>query len=172
MKPALLVIDVQNHFVPYMAEENRRLAPLMINIGIGMFRAKGLPVFCIQHTDPFVGPPPDSEGFTFDPAIRIASGDTRVVKNFNNAFRKTPLERLLREAGCDTVFLCGLSATGCVLATYFGAKDLDFKAFLLRDALLDPNAANNTCIQNICDSVNLNVMMTMLETVGAPTQAV
>lgn len=172
MKPALLVIDVQNHFLPWMAEENRRIAPFMINIGLDIFHAKGLPVFCIQHTEPMIGPATDSEGFAFDPAIRIAPGDPRVVKNFPNAFKNTPLERLLREKDCDTVFLCGLSSTGCVLATYFGAKNLDFKAFMLRDALLSPNAAHTTCIQDICDSVNLHVLQTMLEAVGAPAQAV
>jgi nicotinamidase-related amidase len=167
LKPALLVIDVQNQFLPLMAEDHRRVAPYLINATIDLFRAKGLPIYCVHHTDPVYGPAPDSDGFAFDPAIRIAPGDTKVVKTFPNAFKNTPLERLLRDADVDTVFLCGLSATGCVLATYFGAKNLDLKAFMVRDALLGPNAAHTQCVQDICDSANFFVVQTMLESVTA-----
>ncbi|MBM4117652.1 hypothetical protein FJ251_07875 [bacterium] len=31
MQPALLVIDVQNAFLPYMAEQDKRIAPLTVN---------------------------------------------------------------------------------------------------------------------------------------------
>jgi nicotinamidase-related amidase len=163
MKPALLVIDVQNAFLPYMAEEHRKIALLIINMAIDLFRERSLPVFCISHTDPLRGPSPDSEGFAYDHAIKISSDDIRVVKNYPNSFKNTPLERHLRDAGCDTVFLCGLSSTGCVLATYYGAKDLGFKTMLIKDALLGPRVAYTDCIEDFCDSVNVNVLQSILE---------
>jgi nicotinamidase-related amidase len=163
MKPALLVIDVQNAFLPYMAEDHRKIAPLIINMAIGLFRRHGLPVYSIFHTDPLRGPSPDSEGFSYDPAIKITADDVRVIKNYPNSFKDTPLKGLLHDAGCDTVFLCGLSSTGCVLASYFGAKDLGFKTFLIRDALLGPKVAHTDCIEDICDSVNVNVLQSILE---------
>jgi nicotinamidase-related amidase len=163
MKPALLVIDVQNAFLPYMAEEHRKIAPLIINLAIDLFRERGLPVFTIYHTDPLRGPSPDSEGFAFDPAVKTAANDIQIVKNTPNSFHRTALEKLLRDAGCDTVFLCGLSSTGCVLASYFGAKDLDFKTFLIKDALLGPRVAYTDCVEDICDSVNINVLQSILE---------
>jgi len=163
MKPALLVIDVQNAFLPYMAKDHRKIAPLFINLAIDLFRGRGLPVYCIYYTDPLRGPSPDSEEFGYDPAIKITTGDIRIVKNFPNSFKNTPLEGILREAGCDTVFLCGLSSTGCVLASYFGAKDLGFKTFLIKDALLGPRVAYTDCIEDICDSMNVSALQSILE---------
>jgi nicotinamidase-related amidase len=163
MKPALLVIDVQNAFLPYMAEEHRKIAPFIINMAIDLFRKRSLPVYRIYHTDPLRGPSPDSEGFAYDPAIKITSDDILIVKNYPNSFKNTPLEGLLHEAGCDSLFLCGLSSTGCVLATYYGAKDLGFKTMLIKDALLGPRVAYTDCLEDFCDSVNINVLQSILE---------
>jgi nicotinamidase-related amidase len=163
MKPALLVIDVQKAFLPYMAEEHRKIAPLIINLAIDLFRGRDLPVYSIYHTDPLRGPSPDSEGFSYDPAIKTTADQIRIIKNHPNSFKNTPLEGLLHDAGCDTVFLCGLSSTGCVLASYFGAKDLGLKTFLIKDALLGPRVAYTDCIEDICDSVNVNVLQSILE---------
>ena len=44
MKPALLVIDVQNEFLPYMDQENVRTAPFLINGAIWLFRERALPI--------------------------------------------------------------------------------------------------------------------------------
>jgi nicotinamidase-related amidase len=170
MKPALLVVDLQNEFLPYMAEEGRKIALLMVNVAIDLFRGHGLPVYCIYHTDPMRGPASGSEGFSYDPSIRTTPDDIRIVKNYPNAFKNTQLKKLLHDTGNDTLFLCGLSSTGCVLASYFGAKDLDFRTFLIRDALLGPDAAHTACIEDICDSVNLNVLQVMLEGVKPVTQ--
>ena len=41
IKPALLVIDVQNIWLPRMAEEDRRSAPQKINEAISLFREFG-----------------------------------------------------------------------------------------------------------------------------------
>ena len=166
MKPALLVIDVQNAFLPYMAEDNRKIAPLIINLAIDLFREHGLSVYRIYHTDPLRGPSSDSELFSYDPAIKIKAEDIQIIKNYPNSFKNTSLNELLHNAGCDTVFLCGLSSTGCVLASYFGAKDLGFKTFLIRDALLGPRAACTDCIEDICDSINVNVLQSILESLN------
>ena len=37
MKPALLVIDVQNEFLPMMSDADKKLAPMMINGAIWLF---------------------------------------------------------------------------------------------------------------------------------------
>ncbi len=70
--PALLVIDVQNKWLPMMDEKGK------------------------------------------DSSLGLSS-----------AFKHTGLNKILRERKCNILFLCGLSAVGCVLATYFGGKDLD-----------------------------------------------
>ena len=170
MKPALLVIDVQNAFLPYMAEEHRKIAPFIINLAIDFFRERGLPVFSIYHTDPVDGPALDSQAFSYDPAFKTTADDIRIIKNYINAFKNTTLERQLHDAACNTVFLCGLSSTGCVLASYFGAKDLNFQVFLIKDGLLGPRVAHTDCIEDICDSVSVTALRAMLEHVNQAAQ--
>ncbi len=163
MKPALLVIDVQNEFLPFMSEQDVKKAPFMINGAIWLFRERGLPVFRVYHTDVKWGPAPDSDGFQFLSSIIVKEEDPKIVKNYPNAFKKTELEKLLREKGCNTVFLCGLSSTGCVLASYHGAQDLDFKVFMVKDALIGPDAGQTDVIESICDTVSFTTLQVMLD---------
>jgi len=69
----------------------------------------------------------------------------------------------LREKGVDTIFLWGLSAVGCVLATYHGAQDLDFETFMVKDALISHNAGLTHSVQKICESVGYQAVPVMLE---------
>jgi nicotinamidase-related amidase len=36
-------------------------------------------------------------------SVLIQSGDTRIVKNYPSAFKKTDLDKMLREKGCNTL---------------------------------------------------------------------
>ena len=162
MKPALIVIDVQNEFLPYMSELDVKRAPNMINGAIWMFRQRGLPVIRVYHTDPKWGPAPDSPGFQFMPSITVLEDDPKVVKNYPSAFKKTELEKLLRDQGINTLFLCGLSSTGCVLATYHGAQDLDFDVFMVKDGLIGPDPGHTNVIEEICESVTFKALQVML----------
>jgi nicotinamidase-related amidase len=163
MRPALLVIDIQNAFLPYMAEQDQKIAPEIINVAIGFFRQRSLPIIRIYHTQADWGPKPDTPGFHFIASVKTSEEDRQIIKNYPNAFKQTGLEKLLRELGCDSLFLCGLSATGCVLATYYGAKDRDFGVFMIKDAILSHHAPYTKCIEDICDSVNLNTLKVMLD---------
>jgi nicotinamidase-related amidase len=153
VKPALLVIDVQNKYIPMMDESEVTPAMRMINGAIWQFRQHGLPVIRIYHTDPKWGPEPGSEDFQFPESVIIREDDPKIVKNFPSAFVKTDLDTILKEKGVNTVFLCGLSATHCVLATYFGAMERDYGAFMIEGALLSDKAAHTETIENIVESV-------------------
>lgn len=166
MKPALLVIDVQNEFLPYMAEQDKKFGLEMINAAIALFRSHNLPVIRVYHTDPGWGPAPGSAGFEFPATVAVKPEDAKIVKNFPSAFKKTELEKLLRETDRNTLFLCGLSATGCVLATYRGADDLDYDVFMVKDALISHNAAYTDVIEDIYDSVTYKTLKTMLAQVN------
>ena len=48
-KPALIVMDVQNAFMPYMDEEDIEGAVQMINATIALFREAGLPVIRVYQ---------------------------------------------------------------------------------------------------------------------------
>lgn len=154
-KSVLVVMDVQNIWIPKMAKEDVKTAPEKINEAIALFREFGCPVIRVYHSSPQYGPAPDTEPFEFLDSIAIKDDDQKIVKNHASAFTKTDLEKMLRKDGYDTVFLCGLSATGCVLATYFGAMDRGFKVAMIEGALLSHDASYTKVIEDICRSMTI-----------------
>jgi nicotinamidase-related amidase len=163
-RPALLVIDVQNAYLPYMDEKDKKTGLMGINYFIELFRSHGFPVIRVYHTDPTRGwPKPDSEEFQFPKTVAVKDDDPMVVKNFGNAFKKTGLDKLLKAKGCNTLFLCGLSAVGCVLATYHGALDNDYDVFMCREALISHDAALTKAVQEICQSIDYSALKLLLE---------
>jgi nicotinamidase-related amidase len=65
---------------------------------------------------------------------------------------------MLKEKGINTLFLCGLSSTGCVLATYLDAMNYDYEAFLVKDAILGPDAEQTNQIETIFNALDLNTI--------------
>ena len=165
-RPALLVIDIQNAFLPRMDEKDVKRGMEMINYVIALFRDNGFPVIRVYHTDPQAGPAVGSQGFEFPKTTAVKPDDPRIVKNFPNAFKKTELDRLLKEKGINTLFLCGLSATGCVLATYHGALDLEYDVFMVKGALISPDAAATSHVEEICASIDYWPLKLLLENIS------
>ena len=137
MKPALLVIDVQNIWLNSSPSLKACLDSRIdaINSAIALFRKKGLPIIRVHHVDKGEGPAPGTEGFEFHPSIATVDHDVQVIKNYPDAFNRTYLASILEKENIDVVVLCGLSATCCVAATYFGAQDHDLHPFFLRDGV-------------------------------------
>ncbi len=162
MKPALLVIDTQNLFLEYMSED-KKLAMEMVNAAIVTFRQMKLPIIRVYHTNPGWGPEPGTEAFEYPKSVVITDEDPKVIKNYPSAFIKTDLDKILKEKGCNTLFLCGLSATGCVLATYYGALEREYKPFMIKDAIMSNNAIYTNVIKDICSSVDFETMSIMLQ---------
>ena len=137
----------------------------MINWALYVAREYNIPVIRIYHTDPQWGPAPGTEEFEFPATVKIKDDDPKVIKNYADGFKKTDLEKILKEKGINTLFLCGLSATGCVLATYHGAKNLEYDVFLLQDAIISHDQQLTESVEKICESVSLdtyNFMMNFL----------
>jgi nicotinamidase-related amidase len=163
MKPVLLVIDIQNQFLNLMSREDRDLRMYVLGAAVELFRAKGYPIVRVYHTDPESGPKPGTEAFEFPSSVPVKPEDPMVVKNHPNAFKKTNLDALLRDKGCNTVFLCGLSAVGCVLATDLGGEDLGYTTFMIKDAVLSHNAEYTRSVESIRDAVGYKALKAMLE---------
>ena len=147
LHPALLVVDVQNIWLPYMSQEDQEAVFGRINELIAIFREHGLPVIRVYHTDIKRGLEPGTEPFEFPAAINIRDDDPMVIKNYPSSFMKTDLEKILRDNGRDCVILCGLSATGCVLATHFGAIEREFETAMVAGALLSPKVEHTKAIE-------------------------
>lgn len=163
MKPALVVIDVQNAFLPMMDQNGKDSAIARINYYIDLFRQKGFPIIRVYHTDLQQGPKPDTEPFEFTSAIKIQKEDPKVIKNYGDAFNKTDLDKILKEKGRNMVLLCGLSATGCVLATYIGAQNHDLYALFIKGALISPKLEHTKNIEEIFQAVDTDVVKFLLE---------
>ena len=164
MRPALLVIDIQNKWLDSSSGLKASLEQRVevINSAIAMFRKKGLPIIRIYHVDEVEGPQPDTKEFNFLPSIEIAESDARVIKNYPDAFNKTELSDLLALSKIDTVILCGLSATGCVLATYVGAEDHDLHPFLLRDGVAAGSEQNVRFAEEIFETLSVGALAQVL----------
>lgn len=162
-KPALVVMDIQNAYFPYMDEEDTERAMETINAVIDLFHKQGLPVIRVYHQSPEYGPAPGSEAFEFPDTVRIHDDDPKIVKNYPSAFKKTELEKILRDHGCDTVVLTGLSATGCVLATYFDAVGLELTTFMVKNGLISHKAELTRSVEEITDAVGYRALKYMIE---------
>lgn len=162
-KPALVIIDIQNQYLTWIPEQDKGIAMYYINAYISLFRSKDLPIIRVYHADPEYGPSPESEEFQYPDDIKIKSDDPMVIKNYASSFKKTELDKILRENNCNTLFLCGLSAVGCVISTHFAAKDLDYKVFMLKDAIMSHNSAYTDNIETMFGAVDYEAVSYMLD---------
>lgn len=165
IKPALLVIDVQKISLNYIPETDIEPALVVINMYIERFRSHGCPIIRIYHHNPLLQGD-WTEDFEFPESLKIQPGDPKIVKTRPDAFHKTELNEVLRKLGCNTLFVCGLSATGCALATWIGAFNFDYHAFLIKDALMSPKKAHTENIESMFDAVGPDVIKLVLENVG------
>lgn len=163
MKPALIVIDIQNRYLPMMVQDEKDLALKIINGAIWLFRQHDLPVIRVYHSDLQFGPKPGDEDFEFPAAVIVKDGDLKIIKNFPSAFQKTDLDNALREKEINTVFLCGLSAVGCVLATYYGAMERDYDVFMVKNGIMSHNSEYTGFVREITDAVTWKTLQFMLE---------
>jgi nicotinamidase-related amidase len=142
---------------------SKGIAMYFINEYISLFRKKDLPIICVYHTGPEWGPHPDSLNFQYPENIKIEPDDPMVIKNYSSSFKKTDLDKMLKERNCNTIFLCGLSSVGCVIATYFAARDLDYNVFLLKDAIMSHDSTYTDNIEIIFDAIAYDAVKYMLD---------
>lgn len=161
--PALIVIDVQNAFLPAIPEQEKNIGFYYINHYIELFRKYNFPVIRVYHTTPGEGPVEGTEPFEFPPAIKILQTDAKVVKNYPDAFNKTDLNKILKEKNVNTVFLVGFSATGCVISTFVGAMDYDYQPFLIKDAIMSPNSTYTDNIEEIFEAIGSSAVQLLIE---------
>ena len=139
MKPALIIIDIQNDYFPggKMELEGSPEASLQAAKLLESFRAKGLPLAHIQHVSNRPGASfflPDTEGVNIHANVAPRAGETVLQKHFPNSFRETKLLEHLRALGVDHLVIAGMMTHMCVDATTRAAFDLGFSCSLAHDA--------------------------------------
>ena len=138
MTTALVLIDLQNDYFPggamelVASEEAVKHAATLLET----FRARGLPLFHIQHISKRPGATfflPSTKGAEIHAAVTPSSGETIVTKHFPSAFRETTLLEKLRGAGASKVVFAGMMTHMCVDTTVRAAADLGFECQLAGD---------------------------------------
>jgi nicotinamidase-related amidase len=165
MKPALLVIDVQKEFYKSSAKTAQSLKDAVeyINEAIALFRAKNLPIVCIQHMNEKEKLVLGEDGFELPDGLSILPLDIFIHKTYGNAFNKTSLQGKLHELDVDTVIITGYCAEHCVLSTYRGAKDLDLTPIILRGSLASDTLENIKFVESISDVISYGALKKVLE---------
>jgi nicotinamidase-related amidase len=164
MRAALLVIDMQKHYV-FASEEKTKIALKVvpcINSVIELFRSKKLPIFCIQHMDSEEGVVPGIDKFQNIEQLAIVANDIHIIKTYGNAFNKTNLAQKLQELDIDTVILTGYCAEYCVLSTYRGAEDIDLSPIIVRGAIASGNMEHIRFVENINEVISLGALKAAL----------
>ena len=139
MKPALIIIDIQNDYFPggKMELEGSPAASLQAAKLLQTFRSRGLPLAHIQHVSNRPGASfflPDSDGVKIHANVAPRAGETVLQKSFPNSFRDTKLLEHLRGLGVDCLVIAGMMTHMCVDATTRAAFDLGFSCSLAHDA--------------------------------------
>jgi len=163
MKPALIVIDIQNEYLKFIPDRDKEVGLYLINALIRLFRQKGHPIYRVYHQDLQNGPEPDTDAFQFPETVQIQEDDTQIIKHHPNAFKQTELDQLLRKEDSSTLFLCGLSAVGCVMATYWSALDLEYDVFMVKDAVMSHSSELTDKALAITETISANIVKFMLE---------
>jgi nicotinamidase-related amidase len=164
MRLALLVIDVQKEFFSISPTTAQSLNDAIeyINAAIALFKAKELPVICVQHMEEEEKLVPGEEGFDLPEALDILPSDLHIHKTYGNSFNKTSLEDDLQALGVDTLIITGFCAEYCVLSTYRGAEDLDLTPIILRGSLASDNLENIKFVESISNIISYGVLKKML----------
>lgn len=139
MKPALILVDIQNDYFPGgnmelvgidKASSNARLL-------LDQFRDKDLQTFHIQHTFQdnnagfFI---PNTEGSEINGCVDPLPSETVLLKHFPNSFRETNLLEQLKEKSITDLVICGAMSHMCIEATTRAAADYGFKCVVVQDA--------------------------------------
>ena len=162
MKPALLVIDMQNEFFnrSQACLDSLKSAVEYVNAAINLFREKNLPIVVVQHKSKFLVP--GKSGFDVHDSVKLKPQDIRIVKTYRNSFTKAGLAEKLRELGVDTVIVTGYRADNCVLSTYRGAQDFDFTPIILKGSLASDNAEHIRFVEEISEIISFGALKTLL----------
>ncbi len=163
IKPALLVIDVQNKYMGMITPRDKELAIFFINLLIELFRKHKFPIIRIYHNNKENGLGPNTEEFEYPASILIKPEDTQIIKTYSDSFNKTNLNKVLKEKRSNTLFLCGLSAVGCVLATRTGAQNNDYRAFIVKDAIMSHSTEYTKNVEVMFDAVRYDMVKLILE---------
>lgn len=146
MKIGFLIIDMQKIFLDNKNEiKGIDNACEYINYISKLLREQN---HCIVHVKD-IEDNSDEELLNFIPQITIKKTDYIVNKVKSNAFWNTELEAILKKEAADLIIISGFSAENCVIFTFNGAIERNFKTVILQNGILSSN--KNTILETYRD---------------------
>jgi len=161
MKPALLVQDIQNFWL-YDPESNQDLRRSVearldvINGAIAWFRNRGFPIIVGYTEDEEQGLLSGTKSYEVPESVNVKETDLKAAKRYASAFGNPAFGAALKREGCDALVIVGLSASGCVLATYFSAFDWNIRPYLVKGGVASHNEEHVRFAEDICDTLSLD----------------
>jgi nicotinamidase-related amidase len=174
MRPALLIIDMQNDFVregrPLRVAGADAIVPKIRRV-LDLFRKKRLPVVHvlrvhrpdgsdveIMRQEIFCRTPfavEGTEGAEVIGDLAPVKGEFILKKVRMSAFLSTDLDLLLRSIGVDTVVVTGIQTPNCIRTTVFDALAYNYSACLVTDAVAAQSEEIHRC--NVRDMERIGV---------------
>jgi nicotinamidase-related amidase len=169
VKPALLVIDLQNEFFEEGSPANSSLRSAVeyVNVAIALFRKVGAQIVVVRD----IAEPHRESGkvaFEVHPSVKVRPEDLHVDKRFGNAFWLTELEEDLRSRQIDFLVITGFCAEQCVLDTFRGARERGFGAAILRGSIAGPRQDHVDFVERICDVLSYGALSAVVDPQPAP----
>jgi len=123
----LVVVDVQERFMPVLFEPQRLISACQLLIGGA--KILGLPILVTEQLPEKLGP-------TVTELRELLGSDYRpIVKAEFSAFANESFRRIFAATGRTQLILCGIEAHVCIRQTTLDALDLGYEVFLVEDAV-------------------------------------
>ena len=137
-KSALLVIDLQNEYLPTgkLPLFNIEQATANALKVITKARQEGTQVIHVQHVAAPESPifEPSSTGIEFQDSVKPHPDETIVIKNNINAFLQTSLKEILDRSEITELVVIGAMSHMCIDAAVRSAADFGYKVKVIHDA--------------------------------------
>ena len=139
MKPALMLVDIQQDYFPKGRMEviGAVEAGLVARKLLDHFRENKLPIIHIRHISTRAGATfflPNTEGINIHESVSPFPNETVIEKNFPNSFRDTQLDEYLVSKGIKELVICGMMSHMCIDATVRAAFDKGYACIVAHDA--------------------------------------
>jgi nicotinamidase-related amidase len=150
MKPALLVIDMQeDYFADGPLAEVRSALTSAINDLVAMAREHGCPViwvrqefepdlsdaFLIMRKQSIAVTVKGTKGARLLHELDKLPHDDEIVKKRYSAFFRTDLDDILHRLKVDTLFIAGINTHACVRMAAIDAYQRDYEVFVINDCV-------------------------------------